>query len=147
MSTNTSNSDNDTSNAERVESGFFQGKALSAALTVKDIQKSLAWYRDVVGFTVDQEYEREGTLRAVSLSAGAVRILLGQDDGAKGADRVVGVGLSLQITTDQNIDEIAKRIEEAGGTLESAPVDTPWGRRVFRLQDPDGFRLVISSKG
>jgi uncharacterized glyoxalase superfamily protein PhnB len=132
--------------AERAEPQSFRGRALSASLTVKNLQKSLAWYRDVVGFTVDREYEREGTLRAVSLKAGAVRILIGQDDGAKGLDRAKGEGFSLQITTVQSVDALAKRIRERGGTLESEPADTPWDARVFRLQDPDGFKLVISSE-
>ena len=57
-----------------------------------------------------------------------------------------GEGFSVYITTAQNIDEIAKRIKEAGGTLESEVSDMPWGSRVFRLKDPDGFRLVIASE-
>jgi len=123
----------------------FHGRTLSASLTVKDLQKSLAWYGEVVGFTVDRKHEREGKLRAVSLNAGDVRILIGQDDGAKGWERVKGEGFSLQITTDQNVDEIAKRIKDAGGALESEPADMPWGARAFRLRDPDGFKLTISS--
>jgi len=129
----------------RAQPESFRARALSASLTVNDLPKSLAWYRDVLGFTVDQRYEREGTLRAVSLKAGDVRILIGQDDGAKGWDRVKGEGFSLQFTTGQNVDEIAKRIKELGGTLDSEPADMPWGVRVFRLRDPDGFKLVISS--
>jgi uncharacterized glyoxalase superfamily protein PhnB len=131
---------------KRAEPESFRARTLSASLTVKDLQKSLAWYRDVVGFTVDQKHEREGQLRAVALKAGEVRLLIGQDDGAKGWDRVKGEGFSLQITTGQSVDEIAKRIKERGGTLESEPVDMPWGARVFRLRDPDGFRLTISSE-
>ena len=123
----------------------FHGRTLSASLTVKDLSKSLAWYHEVVGFAIDRKHEREGKLRAVSLSAGDVGILIGQDDGAKGWDRVKGEGFSLQITTDQNVDEMAKRIKELGGTVELEPVDMPWGARVFRLRDPDGFKLTISS--
>jgi uncharacterized glyoxalase superfamily protein PhnB len=121
------------------------GRALSASLTVKDIEKSLAWYRDVVGFTVDRRHEREGKLRAVSLKAGDVWILIGQDDGAKGWDRIKGEGFSLRVTTAQDVDEVARGIEARGGAIESEPADTPWGARVFRLRDPDGFRLTISS--
>jgi uncharacterized glyoxalase superfamily protein PhnB len=124
----------------------FRARALSASLTATDLQKSLAWYRDVMGFTVDQQYEREGTLRAVALKAGSVRILLGQDDGAKGWDRAKGEGLSLMFTTAQNVDEVAERIRQRGGTLDSEPMDMPWGARVFRVRDPDGFRLAISSE-
>jgi uncharacterized glyoxalase superfamily protein PhnB len=124
----------------------LRARTLQASLTVKDLQKSLAWYQDVVGFTVDQKHEREGKLMAVSLKAGDVRLLIGQDDGAKGWDRVKGEGFSLQLTTDQNIDEIANRIKKLGGSLDSEPADMPWGARVFRLRDPDGFKLVISSE-
>jgi uncharacterized glyoxalase superfamily protein PhnB len=88
----------------RAQPKSFRGRALTASLTTNDLQKNLAWYRDVLGFTVEQQHEREGTVRAVSLKAGTVRILLGQDDGAKGWDRKKGEGISLMITTAQNVD-------------------------------------------
>jgi uncharacterized glyoxalase superfamily protein PhnB len=123
----------------------FVANTLSASLTVADLPTSLAWYRDVLGFTVARVFEREGTPFAASLRAGAVPILLTQDDGAKGTDRAKGDGFSLQLTTSQNIDELAQGIRERGGVLSSEPADA-WGARVFRLRDPDGFKLVISSE-
>src|SRR5437660_8717809 len=105
----------------------FRGRTLSASLTVKDLEKSLAWYRDVMGFSVDQKHEREGKLMAVSLKAGDVSLLIGQDNGAKGWDRIKGEGFSLQITTDQNIDDLAGRIKSLGVGLETEPNDTPLG--------------------
>lgn len=131
---------------ERTQPESFRARALAASLTVKDIHASLAWYRDVIGFTVGRQHERDGSLRAVSLKAGAVQLLIGQDDGAKGADRVKGQGFSLQLTTSQDVDELAARIKANGGTLESEPADTRWGSRVFRLKDPDGFTLVITNE-
>ena len=122
------------------------GSALSVSLTVGDIQKSLSWYRDVAGFSVDQTYEREGTLMAVSLRAGVdVRILITQDDGKSGADRVKGGGFSMMITTEQDIDGLANAIKKRGGVLDSEPADMRWGQRMFRLRDPDGFKFTISS--
>lgn len=129
----------------RAEEESFRGRSVEVSLTVKDLEKSIAWYHDVVGFAVTQRYEREGKLMAVSLAAGDVRILIGQDDGAKGWDRAKGEGFSMQITTDQSIDAVAARITAHGGTLDSQPIDMPWGVRMFRLRDPDGFRLTISS--
>jgi uncharacterized glyoxalase superfamily protein PhnB len=123
----------------------FQARNLSPSLTVKELHKSLAWYHDVVGFTIDRKYECDGKLLAVALKAGNVRLLINQDDGAKVGDRIKGDGFSMQITTDRNVDEIADRIKELGGTLDSEPADMPWGVRIFRLRDPDGFKLVISS--
>lgn len=122
----------------------FEANELTASLTVGDIDRSLAWYRDVIGFAVDREHVREGTLRAVSLRAGSVRLLLTRDDGARGGDRVKGEGFSLQLTTPQDIDALARGIESRGGTLDAPPADA-FGARVFRLRDPDGFRLVFSS--
>ena len=120
------------------------GKSLQASLTVKDLQQSVTWYVDVVGFKVDRRIERDGKLRGVAVSAGEVRIILNQDDGAKGWDRIKGQGFSLQITTAQSVDDIARQINERGGSLEMEPKDMPWGARVLRVRDPDGFRWTIS---
>lgn len=122
------------------------GKTLSASLTVSDLARSLAWYTEVLGFSVSRRHEREGQLMAVSLQAGDVRVLLTQDDGARGAERVKGTGFSMMITTDDDIDALAKRAVDAGVTLDTEPSDTPWGARMFRLRDPDGFRYTISSQ-
>src|SRR5919112_647103 len=127
---------------QRVQPESLRGRSISPSLTVKDLQKSLAWYRDVVGFTVDQPYERDGKLRGVALRAGAVRILLNQDDGGRGWDRVKGEGFSLQFTTPQRVDDVANRIKEHGGSIESEPADMPWGVRMFRVNDPDGYKLA-----
>jgi uncharacterized glyoxalase superfamily protein PhnB len=118
---------------------------LGASLTVADLPGSLAWYRDVLGFTVARTHERGGTLVAVSLRAGVVPILLTRDDGARGSDRVKGEGFSLQLTTRQDIDELARQVQARGAVLESGPIDV-MGARAFRLRDPDGFKLVISSE-
>ncbi len=117
---------------------------LSLSLTVKEIQKSLAWYRDMVGFTVERTREQDGQLRAVHLGAGDVRLALNQDDGKKGWTRVKGEGFSLGISTTQDIDALAAGIKARGGSLETEPADMPWGVRMFRLRDPDGYRIGIS---
>jgi lactoylglutathione lyase len=124
---------------------LFEGRSLGASLTVADLDASLRWYRDLVGFSVHQEFARDGKLTAVSLRAGDVRILIGQDDGRKGSGRVKGEGFSLMIETAQDIDAIAARIQQRGGILELEPTNSPWGGRMFRLRDPDGFKFTISS--
>jgi uncharacterized glyoxalase superfamily protein PhnB len=129
----------------QAEAQGFEAMALGTSMTVNDLQKSLTWYTDVFGFTIDQKYERDGKLAGVALKAGAVRILINQDDGAKGVERVKGQGLSLMFTTSQNIDAVANRIKAAGGALDMEPADMPWGARIFRLTDPDGFKFVVST--
>jgi len=120
------------------------GQSLEVSLTTADLPRSRDWYRDVLGFAVDREFEREGRLFAASMRAGDIRILLTQDDGKQGEARIKGQGFSIQITSPQNIDAIADHAKAAGATLDTEPFDA-WGVRAFRLRDPDGFRLVISS--
>lgn len=130
--------------ATRAQPESIHARDLSASLTVRDLANSLAWYTDVLGFTLNQKYDRDGRTVAASLKAGDVSILINQDDGKKGFDRAKGEGFSLQFTTAQSVDEIAARVKSAGGKLDSEPADMPWGARMFRIQDPDGFKLVIS---
>ena len=141
----TTNSPIPDSTAKRAEPESFNASAFSISLTVKDIAVSLVWYHDVLGFAIDRKIEREGKLRSVALKAGNARISINQDDGAKGWTRIKGEGFSLNITTEQNIDKIANRIKELGGILDTEPADMPWGVRMFRLKDPDGYKLAISS--
>src|SRR3954468_17829951 len=125
---------------DRAEPETFRARSLAASLTVDDIQRSIAWYRDVLGFHVARLPEREGKLLAASIQAGSVQLLLAQDDFSKGRDRVKGVGFSLQLTTAQDIDAMAARVKTRGAVLATEPVDA-FGARVFRLRDPDGFLL------
>jgi uncharacterized glyoxalase superfamily protein PhnB len=131
---------------KRKQPESLRGRSLMAALTVKDIKASVAWYRDVLGFTVGNHYDNEGKLFAVELTAGAVEFVLNQDDGAHGLDRVKGEGMSFQIMTAQNVDGLAANAVANGATLITPPMTMPWGARIFRVRDPDGFKLVISSE-
>ena len=140
------NSPGNAGNVKRQQPETFRAKSLGASLTVKDLEKSVAWYTDVVGFVIDQRMERDGELRGVALKAGGVRILLNKDDGGRGWDRKKGEGFSLQFTTAQSIDDLAKRITDHGHALERPPTDMPWGARLFTLRDPDGYKLAFSSE-
>lgn len=120
--------------------------SIEVAFTVSDLPRSVDWYHRALGFETDRQHHREGNLVAVSLKAGGVRILLVQDSGAKGWERIKGEGFSVQFTTRQNIDQLAQRARGSGVALETEPFDGPAGQRAFRLRDPDGFRLTVSSE-
>jgi uncharacterized glyoxalase superfamily protein PhnB len=93
---------------------------------------------------VERTYEREGKMMGAVLKAGEVEILLNQDDGAKGGDRAKGEGFSMMFKTVQDLDMLASGMKARGATLAAEPADMPWGARVFRAQDPDGYKLVFS---
>jgi lactoylglutathione lyase len=120
-------------------------RSLVIGLTVNDLQRSLAWYRDVIGFVVTDEWRVEGTLRGVEMRAGSVEIFLGQDDWKKGRDRVKGEGFRIYGRTVQDIDRLAALIKSKGGVLSHEPQTQSWGERDFSMVDPDGFRITFSS--
>lgn len=118
---------------------------ITPGLTVNDLQASIAWYRDVVGFTVNETWEHDGKVAGVSLKAGNAFINLSQDDWAKGRDRVKGEGFRLYLSTAQDVDQIAAGIKARGGRLASEPADQRWGARTFNLVDPDGYKFTVTS--
>lgn len=122
-------------------------RSAAPSFTVNDIEKSLAWYRDVLGFAVGERWEQDGKLLGVEMVAGGVTFMLGQDDWKKGRDRVKGEGVRIYCTTGEDIDRLAERIKANGGALTREPTDQPWGMRDFALEDPDGYKLTISSEG
>lgn len=131
---------------ERKQPETLRLRAVMPMITASDLQASLAWYRDVLGFTLAEEYKNEGQVVGVQLMAGAVQLLLTQDDFAKGRDRKKGVGLRLFCTTAQDVDQLAAGIKERGGQLAQEPKDQPWGIRDFSVVDPDGFNISISTE-
>ena len=113
---------------------------------MQDFPKSLAWYTDVVGFTLDQTYEREGKVVGAGIKAGRVRLSLSQDDGKKGLDRKKGEGMRIYIATAQDVDGVANAIK---GKRREACVRArrhAMGRTGIRSGGPDGFLLTISSE-
>src|SRR5882672_691726 len=119
---------------------------VTPSFTATDLQRSIAFYRDVLGFIIGEEWRERGVLMGVEMQAGAVTFMLSQDDFAKGRDRQKGVGTRFYCSTAQDIDRFAAQIRERGGVLDQEPKDMPWGARVFMISDPDGFKLTFQQE-
>lgn len=120
---------------------------LGCSLTCKDIEASIRFYRDGIGFGVLQTFEHEGKVVVAVIGAGDCRIVLNQDDGKLGWDRIKGQGFFLQINVAAaaDVDAAAVRVKAAGGTLIDEPADRPWGVRMFQFRDIDGFKMGVST--
>ena len=128
---------------ERQQPESLRLRGIAPSFTVNNIARSLAFYTDVLGFLVEERWEEEGRLVGATLKAGDCRLMIGQDDFAKGRDRPKGEGHRIWCRTIQDIDALAARVRARGGTMDSGPSDTAWGTRQIALTDPDGFRITI----
>ena len=114
-----------------------------ASMTVGDLARSLHFYVDGLGFEIVDRNEVDGVLRFAMLKSGSVMLGVGQDDFAKGRDRVKGVALRLWLQTAEDLVALADRAKAAGLALDGDPAPLPWGPMAFALVDPDGFMLTI----
>jgi catechol 2,3-dioxygenase-like lactoylglutathione lyase family enzyme len=119
-------------------------RSIMPSYTVNDLQRSLAWYQDGLGFFVAERWEEGGRLKGVMLKAGACQLGLSQDDFAQGRDRAKGVGFRVWCDTAQNVDSIAARLRAFGGTITEGPGDR-WDTYSLTAQDPDGFKITIGA--
>ena len=119
-------------------------RSIEPSFTVSDLERSVRFYSDVLGFVVGERYTDDGgVLRGVRLKAGICRLGLSQDDWAKGRDRQRGVAVRIWCTTVQDIDALAAKVTAGGGRIIHPPTDEPWGGRSLSVDDPDGFHLTI----
>lgn len=128
---------------ERRDPETLRLRSITPSLTVNDVEKSVRFYTDVLGFVVGERWEEGGKLQGVMLKAGGCEIGLSQDDWAKGRDRKKGEGMRLWCETAQDIDALAARIKSAGGRLTQEPRDEMGGRNLW-VDDPDGYHLSLS---
>jgi uncharacterized protein len=126
--------------------GSLQATGAMISVTANDLQASLRFYTEGLGFEVTQKDEANGAVRFVMLKAGEVQLGIGQDDFARGRDRVKGVGIRIWITTRQDLHALAERAKAAGIVLDNEPEALPWGPLAFAIRDPDGFLLTVANE-
>ena len=118
-------------------------RSFEPTFTVNDIDRSVRFYADILGFIVIEQMSDGAKLQGVLLKAGACKLGLSQDDWARGRDRKKGEGMRLWCDTVQDIDALATRIRAAGGLLSDEPKNQPPGEKSISVTDPDGFHLTI----
>jgi lactoylglutathione lyase len=128
-------------------------------LCVTDLERSLRFYRDGLGFEVAECYEVgnevadalevEGTIDLVSQfirSGGmAIELLYYRSPGTHGRPSASRnqLGLTHLSFEVDDVDAAANHLVECGGTIvKSAYADTP-GAEILFIEDPDGARVEL----
>lgn len=123
----------------------LESRGISPGITTNDLHRSIRFYVDGLGFSIVDKHEVDGQLRYVMLKAGDAELGMGQDDFAKGKNRIKGVGMRLWLTTKQDLHALAEQVKRAGFALDSEVAPLPWGQVAFAITDPDGFMLTIAN--
>jgi lactoylglutathione lyase len=130
------------SHSRRQQPETLRLRSITPSYTVNDLQRSLAFYRDGLGFFVSERWEEDGQLRGVMLKAGDCHLSLSQDDFSKGRERPKGIGFRIWCETYQDVDAIAERLKKFGGKITEGPGEQ-WDSYGFTAEDPDGFKLTV----
>ena len=119
---------------------------LRIALTVDDYDRAVAFYRDALGLTEVEAWERPNG-RGTILDAGRATLELFDPRQAETLDEIeVGRRVSGPVRLAMHVDDAAAasdRLAAAGATREHALVITPWGDRNVRVRAPDGMQLTL----
>jgi catechol 2,3-dioxygenase-like lactoylglutathione lyase family enzyme len=136
----------------------------SVGLTVTDMQKSLAFYRDKLGFQLSECWPGEKDAMWASLLLDGQSVMFGQSapperigEMCKGnpaavkfwtrqarayAEHPKGVGVNIYLKV-ADIDAYAARIQKNGVALELPPTSQFYGLRDIVVTDPDGYVLTF----
>ena len=108
------------------------------SVPVSDVDRSIAFYVDKVGFNLDHDNKVNDDLRFVQLTPPGSACSIAFGVGLTKANPGSVEGLQLVVA-----DADAARAELVGRGVDASDVeDYPWGRFVF-FSDPDGNRWAI----
>lgn len=115
-------------------------------LTVDDLERAAAFFRDGLGLNQLAVFENDGG-RGLLLDAGHATLELFDERQATAIDQIevgrrVTGKVRLAFRTPDS-ESRARRLESAGAELIAGPVETPWGDRNIRLVGPYSIQLTL----
>lgn len=111
-------------------------KLFAICLLVEDFEKSLKFYKDILGLKVKSQegnqfagFDLEGTEMAIFQKDGATAMFPKKFMGTGG-----GVNIGFQV---EDINQACKELKSKGVKIFEGPKTTPWGQKVAYFKDPD----------
>lgn len=111
--------------------------AVAPVLATADVLKTAEYYRDVLGFKIDDAFSgREWTM----LWADQCQIYLSLNPSVAATAH----GQQIAICA-PGIDDIYEKHKANGANIVSEIEDKPWGLREYTVEDPNGYHLRFGS--
>lgn len=112
-----------------------------AMIYAKDVRRSLAFYRDMLGFKSIDEFSHDGILLYARLRApggdGTIALHLAGPGTPISSE---GVRLYFEI---QDVDGFCRKLQSKGLYIPQMPRMMPWGWRHVYINDPDGHEISL----
>ena len=123
---------------------------ITANLMVGDIDASVAFYRDLLGFELAMRAPEEGAMDWAMLVNGGAEIMLQSqssfsDDFPPLAERPIGASIILYIDV-VNVKALYERVAGKANLLVDLH-ETFYGATEFAIEDPDGYVLAFAQQG
>jgi catechol 2,3-dioxygenase-like lactoylglutathione lyase family enzyme len=124
-------------------------KKLTPNLVVSDVERSVAFYRDVLGFNVDATVPDQAPFVFASLRSGGVEIFLNAPEPAIAEypafrNRPIGGTFTLFIDV-ADIRQAHQSIRERVTVV--MPLEKKWyGTTEFAFEDPDGYLITFAER-
>ena len=118
-------------------------RQLVPLLVVTDIQRSLEFYRDRLGFVLTGQADSEGKMFWCSMARGGSAIMLQQAEAEDGPAAGRGRGISLYFVCD-DADAIYAELTSRGLQL-SSPVVAYYGMKQVVVPEPDEYYICFES--
>lgn len=112
----------------------FQG--ITPILRVSDLDVSLRYYVDILGFVLDWKDDDGNTFASVSRDRCHIFLAEG-DQGNAGSWMWIGV---------TDVDVLHAELLGKGAEVRQPPANYPWGSREMQVADPDGNVLRLASE-
>jgi catechol 2,3-dioxygenase-like lactoylglutathione lyase family enzyme len=116
------------------------------SIVVRDQEKAIQWYRDVLGFSVRSQDDETGYVE-MALGKGTAAISLvaprrewGEPTYSESMARV-GTATGIAFQTD-SVRALELRLRNAGARVTQPPSAQPWGGVTLRFVDPDGNEFL-----
>jgi catechol 2,3-dioxygenase-like lactoylglutathione lyase family enzyme len=112
-----------------------------AMIYAKDVARTLAFYRDMMGFKLIEDFRYEGTPVYARLRA----------PGGDGTIALHQAGPGVSIASDgvrlyfevRDLDDFCSKLQKKGFYITQLPRLMPWGWRHAYLNDPDGHEISL----
>lgn len=113
-------------------------------LHVSDVEASLRFYVERLGFTSPWRYDEDGKVRVAQVDRQGCALILSDQWPAKIGKALMFISLNVEPATHEAataaLDELRAELEAKG----TAVKESSWGYRILVVDDPDGNQLFFN---